>query len=298
MFTVNAQHGNSSIRVRDAAGGDPAPARCAEGHADEGRWASMTLVEIVTLLGLPLPEDLDRVEATFAVRRVRAGEALHRAGDEFKSIAVVRSGFFKTVSLDKLGEELVLGFPMVGDVIGIDAIDSGHHLAETVALDMSSVVTIPFGQLTRLGQEHPGIERIMYALFSRELAHTQAMCCLLGSMSAESRLATFLAETSERFGRIGCARRVKALRATRQEIGSYLGLKLETVSRTLSTFAAAGLIAVDRREVALLDPAGLQRVAAGSVANVAKSTALRRKAREFFHQSASTPGGEALAMAA
>jgi CRP/FNR family transcriptional regulator len=258
----------------------------------------MTLAAVVDLLGLTLPEELARVDATFPVRRVRAGEALHRTGDAFRSIAVVRSGFFKTVLFDQLGEETVLGFPTGGDVIGIDAIDSGHHLVETVALDMSSVVTIPFGQLTRLGQEHPGIERIMYGLFSRELAHTHAMYCLLGTMGAEARLASFLIETSGRFGRLGCSRNDFTLRATRQEIGSYLGLKLETVSRTLSSFAAAGLIAVDRREVTLLDPAGLRRVAAGGVANAPKSTALRRNARGLFDQSASAPADEAVAIAA
>ena len=298
MFPVNAQHG-SSTRIPDAAAGDPVPAQCAEGHAEEGRWASMTVAEIVALVGLSLPEELARVDAAFAVRRVRAGETLHRTGDTFKSIDIVRSGFFKTTALDQVGDELVIGFPMVGDVVGIDAIDSGRYLAETVALDMSSVVTIPFSQLARLGEEHPGIERIMYALFSRELAHTHAMCSLLGTMGAESRLATFLIETSERFGRLGCSRNAFTLRATRQEIGSYLGLKLETVSRTLSSFAAAGLIAIDRRDVCLHDCAELRRIASGAGTQAAKTASARRNAREVQARLAAVPlRGAALAMAA
>jgi CRP/FNR family transcriptional regulator len=153
-----------------------------------------------------------------------------------------------------------LGLPIAGAVIGLDGVDSGHYLADVVALDISSVAVIPFGQLAHLAREHACVERLLYSLFSRELVHKHAMFWLLGTLSAEARLASFLLELSERYGRLGYSRTTFALRTTRQEIGSYLGLKLETVSRTLSAFAAGGLLEIDRRDVKLLDLEGLRRI--------------------------------------
>jgi CRP/FNR family transcriptional regulator len=226
----------------------------------DANWATVKFTDLFSLLGIALPAEHRFVDVTFPVRRVRAGEALHRAGDEFKRIFVVRSGFFKTMSVDPSGAELVLGFPMAGDVIGIDGLDSGHYLADVVALDISNVAVIPFAQLSQLAHENPCVERLLYSIFSRELVHKHAMFWLLGTLSADARLASFLLDLSERFGRLGYSRTAFALRATRHEIGSYLGLKLETVSRTLSAFAAVGLVDIDRREVTLRNVAGLRGI--------------------------------------
>ena len=236
-------------------------------------WNRMPFAEVVALARLELPAELRTIEASFPVRRVRAGETLHRAGDPFDAFYVVRSGFFKTVSVDDSGAEVVLAFPMGGDLIGIDAINAGRWLVQVVALDVSSVVVVPYRHLAQLGREHPGVERLMYAAFSRELASKHSLCWLLGALSAEGRLASFLLDMSERFGCLGFARNDFTLRATRQEIGGHLGLKLETVSRTLSAFAAAGLIAIDRREVRLLDPVGLRRIMGGQAHAVAAQPA-------------------------
>ncbi|HUL66900.1 MAG TPA: helix-turn-helix domain-containing protein [Burkholderiaceae bacterium] len=221
-------------------------------------WGSVRFIDIAALLGIALPADPRFADMTFPLRRIRAGEVLHRAGDPLKAIYVVRSGFFKTVSIDRAGAELVLGFPMAGDAIGLDCVDSGHYLTEVVALDIGNVAVIPFSQLTQLAREHACIERLLYSMFSRELVHKHAMFWVLGTLSAEARLASFLLDLSERFGRLGYSRTAFALRATRQEIGSYLGLKLETVSRTLSAFAAAGLADIHRRQVTLRDLDGLR----------------------------------------
>jgi CRP/FNR family transcriptional regulator len=224
----------------------------------ESNWGSVRFVDLAALLGVALPADPRFADVTFPLRRIRAGEVLHRAGDAFKAIYVVRSGFFKTVSIDTAGAELVLGFPMAGDAIGLDGVDSGRYLTDVVALDISNVAVIPFPQLAQLAREHACVERLLYSIFSRELVHKHAMFWLLGTLSAEARIASFLLDLSERFGRLGYSRTAFALRATRQEIGSYLGLKLETVSRTLSAFAAAGLVYIDRREVTLRDLDGLR----------------------------------------
>jgi CRP/FNR family transcriptional regulator len=232
--------------------------RCADRR--DANWASVRLTDLAALLGVALPAEPRLVDVAFPVRAIHAGDVLHRAGDAFRAIYVVRSGFFKTVSIDTAGAELVLGFPMAGDVIGLDGVDSGHYLTEVVALEISNVAVIPFAQLAQLAREHACVERLLYSLFSRELVHKHAMFWLLGTLSADARLASFLLELSDRFGRLGYSRTAFTLRATRQEIGSYLGLKLETVSRTLSAFAAAGLVDIDRRQVTLRDIAGLHHI--------------------------------------
>ena len=199
-------------------------------------------------------------QTRFPVRQLKAGETLHRAGDRFDAIYVVRSGFLKTVSVDRTGEEQVLAFPMGGDVIGLDGVDAERYASDVVALEASQVAVVSFSRIARLGHEYPCIERLLFAAFSRELIRKRNMIWLLGTLHAEARLATFLLDLSERFGRLGYSRSSFALRMSRQEMGNYLGIKLETVSRAFSAFAAAGLLAVDRKEVALRDIAGLRHV--------------------------------------
>lgn len=230
------------------------PARAA------ANWASVSLADLAPALGTTVAADPRLAEATFSVRRLKAGETLYRAGDKFDAIYAVRSGFFKTVCVEPAGAEVVLAFPMGGDLVGLDGLDPGRYTADVVALDTSHVAVLPFARLVQLGREHRSIERLLYALFSRELVRDHGMIWLLGTLNAEARVAAFLLDLSERFGRLGYSRASFALRMTRQELGAYLGIKLETVSRTLSAFAAAGLIAVDRRMVILRDLAGLRRI--------------------------------------
>ena len=204
--------------------------------------------------------DSDLAGITFPVRRLKAGDTLVRSGDRFDSIYVVRSGFFKTVRIDAAGNEMVVALPMGGDAIGLDGFDPGRYTADVVALDASLVAVLPFARLAQLAREHPCLERALYRVFSRELGRERSMIWLLGTLDAEARLATFLLDLSERFGRLGYSRTCFELRMTRQEIGSYLGIKLETVSRTLSGLAAAGLIGVDRRTMTLHDIPALRRI--------------------------------------
>jgi CRP/FNR family transcriptional regulator len=222
--------------------------------------ATITLAELARLLGGCVDHEQDVPDIRFPVRSLKAGETLHRAGDRFDAIYVVRSGFLKTVSVDRTGEEQVLAFPMGGDVIGLDGLDTERYASDVVALDSSHVAVVSFARIARLGHDYPCIERLLYAAFSRELVRERSMIWLLGTLHAEARLATFLLDLSERFGRLGYSRAAFALRMSREEIGSYLGIKLETVSRAFSAFAAAGLMTVDRKEVTLRDVAGLRHV--------------------------------------
>jgi CRP/FNR family transcriptional regulator len=284
-----------------SAGNEAVPA--AEGcdwiePAHDVNLAAAKLADVLSLLGAPMPADRRLLDVAFPVRKVKAGETLHRAGDKFKALYVVRSGFFKTVAVDEAGAELVLGFPMGGDVVGVDGVDSGRYMADVIALDISSVAVIPFAQLAQLAREFPCIERLLYSIFSRELVHKHAMFRLLGTLSAEARLASFLLDLSDRFGRLGYSRSAFALRATRQEIGSYLGLKLETVSRTLSAFAAAGLVDIDRRQVTLRDVAGLHRIVAPGAQRAADLPVKRSIAQAVRRPSRALADHGHLAMAA
>ena len=222
-------------------------------------WAIVGLSELAPMLGVPIDVPAGMADVEFPVRRLRPGETLCRAGDEFEALYVVRSGFLKTVSLDGAGNEQVLAFPMRGDAIGVDGFDQGHYTADAIALESCHVIIVPFVRIAGLARLVPGIERLIYSLFNRELVHRQNMVRLLGMLNAEARVAAFLLDLSERFGRLGCSRSSFVLRMTREELGSYLGIKLETVSRALSAFAAAGLVDVSRREVVLNDVEELRR---------------------------------------
>jgi CRP/FNR family transcriptional regulator len=221
-------------------------------------WAVVGLSEIAAMFSVAIGVPAGMAEVEFPVRRLQPGETLCRAGDEFEALYVVRSGFLKTVSLDDAGNEQVLAFPMRGDAIGVDGFDQGHYTADAIALDTCHVIIVPFVRIAGLGSRIPGIERLIYSIFNRELVHRQNMVRLLGMLNAEARVAAFLLDLSERFGRLGCSKSSFVLRMTRQELGSYLGIKLETVSRALSAFAASGMMDVSRREVVLNDVQGLR----------------------------------------
>lgn len=237
---------------RAAAPVGPAPAAA--------NWASVSLADLAPALGATTAADSPLGGVAFPVRRLRAGETLVRAGDRFDAVYAVRSGFLKTVCVEPGGTEVVLAFPMAGDLVGLDGLDPGRYTADVVALDTSHIVVLPFARLAQLGREHPAIERLLYTVFSRELVREHGMLWVLGTLNAEARVAACLLDLSERYARLGYSRTSFALRMTRQELGSYLGIKLETVSRTLSAFAAAGLITVDRRMVTLRDLDGLRHI--------------------------------------
>jgi CRP/FNR family transcriptional regulator len=222
--------------------------------------ANISVRDLNRLLHIEYPDDAWLARTVFALRRVREGEALVYAGDKFHSLYVVRSGCFKTVYTDFSGSEQVLGFPMCGDLMGADGIDSGHYSSTAVSLDTSEVVIVPLASLAQLVVECPNLEAMLYRVLSRELVRVQNMAWTLGTLGAEGRVAAFLLGLSSRLGALGYSRCSFNLRMTRQEIGSYLGLKLETVSRALSALNAAGTIQVHQRSVDIIDAAALRGV--------------------------------------
>jgi CRP/FNR family transcriptional regulator len=191
-------------------------------------------------------------------RRLKIGQALYRAGDAFKGIYVVRSGFVKSVALLEDGREQVTGFYTGGDILGIDAIGSIIHPTDAVALEDSDVCLISYERMEQSSRDVLPFQRYLHRAFSVEVGRKQAMMVLLGSMRAEERLATFLLNLSQRLTERGFSPSDFLLRMSREEIGSFLGMKLETVSRVFSKLQREGLLQVDTKHVRLVNIEGLR----------------------------------------
>jgi len=231
-------------------------------HKFEVSCASCNLRELCLPAGLCLDE-LERVEnIVYARRRVKRGEALFNAGGQFNAVYAIRSGFFKTSVLDGEGREQVTGFFMGGELVGLDGLGSGAYNGTAVALEDSEICVLPYARIEEMAREVPALQRHLHAVLAREIVRDHGVMLLLGSMRAEERLATFLLNLSRRFVRRGYSASDFHLRMTREELGSYLGLKLETVSRLFSQFQADGLIDVQQKHVRILDIPGLERVLA------------------------------------
>lgn len=192
-----------------------------------------------------------------ATRQVKEGATLYRSGDVFTSIYAIRTGCFKTVVAGKAGQEQISGFHLPGECIGLDGIFDAIQACDAVAMEASSVCSIPFDALEKIARESPAIQRHLHRMLSREIRRESSVMTLLGTMSAEQRLATFLLNMSERLSFIGHSSMKFTLPMTREELGSYLGIKLETVSRMFSRFQRMGLLSSKGRQVVINDPTGL-----------------------------------------
>lgn len=206
--------------------------------------------------------DLMRLDAAIDRRqRIQAGQHLYRVRDRFESLYAVRNGFFKTYEINNDGHEQVNGFHMTGEIMGLDAISADNHTCNAIALENCEVCIIPFQRLEDLAHDIPSLMRQFHRLMSREIAADHGMMMLLGSMTAEEKLAAFLLNLSQRLSARGLSPSVFRLSMSREEIGNYLGLKLETVSRAFSKFQEESLLQVDRRNLTIINMAGLQRLA-------------------------------------
>jgi CRP/FNR family transcriptional regulator len=223
-------------------------------HADGQLWSS--LAAVCAVLRVPAGA-LGEVPALFQHVRFRAGQRVHCSGAPFDSLYVVNGGFLKTVSIDEFGSEQVLGFPMKGDLLGIDAIWSDGYVSDAIALSDCDVIALPFAELTELGRRHPQVEHLVCRAMSRDIVDKQEVIGTLGTGNAEVRVARFLLGLADRFVGMGYSGRLFNLRMTRLDIGNFLGLTFETVSRTLTGLHELGLIHVDQRTIHILDPQGL-----------------------------------------
>jgi len=237
-------------------------APCSAARRFEVNCSSCNFRELCLPQGM-CEEELERMEhLVYARRRIKRGESLFNAGDDFNAIYSVRSGFFKSSVLDGEGREQVTGFYMGGELLGMDGIGAGRYNGAAIALEDSEVCVMPFSLIEELSRELPALQRRLHAVLSREIVRDHGVMMLLGSMRAEERLAAFLLNLSRRFVRRGYSPSEFHLRMTREEIGSFLGLKLETVSRLFSRFQDDGLIEVQQKHVNILDSKGLEALLA------------------------------------
>jgi CRP/FNR family transcriptional regulator, anaerobic regulatory protein len=218
------------------------------------------------LQSICLPCDLDAADLqrfgdiAMAKRKVARGATLYRAGDTFDSLYAVRSGALKTVGVSHNGDEKVTGFHLSGELLGLDAINPGRHGYSAVALEDSEVCAIPFAPLEKLALSVPALQHKLFRVLSGDISRDHGLMLLLGSMVAEQRLAAFLLSLSRRYQRLGFSPDRFALRMTREEIGNYLGLTLETVSRLLSKFRKEAVIGVHQREIVIKEPVRLREM--------------------------------------
>ena len=219
-------------------------------------------------LGLSLKE-IDRLEDLVASRkRIRRGEPLFRAGDRFESIYAIRLGFLKSSVMSSDGREQVTNFHMSGELIGLDGIANEVHSCDVIALEDTEVCVIPYERILAVSAEIDEYNIHFQKILSREIVRQHGLMLLLGAMHAEERLAAFLLNLSQRFESRGYSRSEFVLRMTRAEIGSYLGLKLETVSRVLSRFSHDNLIVVNQKHVQIVNAEGLRAIVSGQPADV------------------------------
>lgn len=193
-------------------------------------------------------------------RRIKQGDLLFSDGDVFTSLYAIRTGFFKTSVSTEDGREQVTGFQMAGEIVGLDGIVNDIHNCNAVALEDADVCVMPFTNVEELSREFPVLQRHVHKIMSREIVRENNVMMLLGNMRAEERLAAFLSNLTQRLHARGFSQSEVVLRMTRDEIGSYLGMKLETVSRTFSKFSDEGIIEVKQRYVRIINPDALKKI--------------------------------------
>jgi len=192
---------------------------------------------------------------------LKKGESLYRHGEVLNSVYSVRFGTLKTEYCLEDGRQQVIGFHLPGEILGLDGIGDGHYQSEAIALEESEVCIIRYEAFEDLARQIPALQKQFHRILSRELTQDQRHLLSLGSMRAEERLAAFLLSLSQRLAARGYQNNEFDLRMSRLEIGSYLGIQIETVSRMLSRFAESGLIQIKQRHIKLIDMDGLHELA-------------------------------------
>ena len=229
--------------------------------------SNCNLRELCMPVGLST-QDLEKIDQIVSIRKkIKRGSPLFSNGDPFTSLFAIRTGFFKTSIATEDGRDQVTGFQMSGEVMGLDGIVSDKHTCDAIALEDAEVCVMPFERIEDLSRQVVSLQHHVHKIMSREIVREHGVMLLLGSMRAEERLAAFLLNLVQRLHSRGFSRSEMVLRMTREEIGSYLGLKLETVSRTFSKFAEDGIIDVKQRHLIILKPDDLQLIANSTQCN-------------------------------
>lgn len=203
-------------------------------------------------------EDTNRLASIIQTNRVyHRGDMLFRSSERFTKLLVVKSGSVKTFTEHAESGEQILGFHLPGEIVGLDGIAEDCHLSSAMALETTACCEVPFSRLEGLTTQIPSLQHHFYKLFSKEIGHENQMLTLLGRFNAEQRLAAFLLSVSSRLRQRGLSPTDFQLSMSRGEIGNYLGLAVETISRLFRKFHEQGLVETERKRVMLVDFEGL-----------------------------------------
>lgn len=209
-------------------------------------------------------EDIDRLNNIIQRGKpLQKGEYLYRANDHFDAVYAIRSGAVKAVSISDSGEEQVTGFYLPGEVVGMDGLADNHYTNSVIALETASVCEIPFNRLEELSLQIPSLQRHFFQLMSREITQDQQVITLLSKGSAEARIASLLLSISSRNGRRNLSANEFILPMSRTDIGNFLGLTIETVSRIFTRLQKNDVISVDKKEISITNMDALRTIANG-----------------------------------
>lgn len=220
-----------------------------------------SLRELCLPLGLTEDDVSDLTRIIKRTRNLKKNDYLYRIGDKLKSLYAIKSGSIKSLEFAQDGYVQITGFHLPGELLGVDAISDERHPCDAVALESVQVCEIPIASLEKLAREIPGLQKQLLRIMSKEIVKEQGQLMMLGKMTADARLATCLLSLSERFKTLGLSSEQFRLSMSRQDLGDYLGLALETVSRLFSRFQENELIKVEGRQVQILNVEKLQAVA-------------------------------------
>lgn len=223
----------------------------------------------LAMLCLPLSMDLDDLNALDEIvkrsRPLKKGEFLFRQGDTFNSVYAVRSGSLKTFSITDCGEEQITGFHLPSEFVGLSGMDTDNYPVSAIALETTSICEIPFDRLDDLSASLPQLRRQLMRIMSREIRDDQQMMLLLSKKTADERIATFLVNLSARFRSRGYSPYQFRLAMSRNEMGNYLGLAVETVSRVFTRFQQSSLLSAEGKEIHILNLIELCALAGGTI---------------------------------
>jgi len=209
--------------------------------------------------------ELERLDTIIERKKpIQKGSEIFKAGEPMKCLYAIRSGTLKSYTITEQGDEQITGFHLAGDLVGFDGISSGHHPSFAQALETAMICEIPYDTLDSLSTSMPKLRQQILRLMSNEIVEDQSMILLLSKKNAEERLASFINNLSVRYAARGFSPKEFRLSMTRGDIGNYLGLTVETISRLLGRFQKSGMIAVKGKYITVLDNTQLAELAAST----------------------------------
>lgn len=246
----------------------PVAGEARDGRCHHDHQVSCTSCRLAPLC-LPLAletGDLEQLESIIQRGRpLQKGEHIYQEGQAFTSVYAVRAGSVKAYRYADDGSEQVTGFYFPGKILGMDGISRNRHASSALALETSAICEIPFERLNELSTRIPSLQRHFFQLMSQEITEDQELITLLSKHSADQRVAALLLSISARNARRKLSATAFRLPMSRADIGNYLGLTVETVSRVFSRFQKLGLLSVDSKEIAIADVALLRDAASGTL---------------------------------